>query len=132
MNVADISTKDEGKACDLWRATMRSGKYTIADEDETLMRRAEERERKKDTALRRQNDAGSAHKKQKVEQELTNQGKKELAQFSSTEGGREVPDEYVPVLAAIRAILNQEPEKGDTKMLYSEAYATDDGMWSVG
>ena len=35
----------------------------IADEDETLMRRAEERERKKDIALRRQSEGQSALKR---------------------------------------------------------------------
>ena len=66
MNLADIYTKDKGTACDLWRVTVRSGKHTAADEDETLMRHAEERERQKDLAPRRQNDAGKPHKKQKT------------------------------------------------------------------
>ena len=55
MNVADVLTKDEGSASDLWRSCVRSGLLTLASESETLMRRSEEKERRQDLALRRQN-----------------------------------------------------------------------------
>ena len=59
MNVADVLTKDEGSSSDLWRSCLRSGLLTLASESEILMRRSEEKERRQDLALRRQNQEKS-------------------------------------------------------------------------
>jgi hypothetical protein len=46
LNMADILTKDEGACCDLYRSVLRSGEYSIAQEDQVLLRRAGEKERR--------------------------------------------------------------------------------------
>ena len=52
MNVSAVLTKDEGGAADLWRAMCRSSECTLASEDELLMKKQEEKERRQDLALR--------------------------------------------------------------------------------
>ena len=46
LQLADALTKDQAGACDLLRATMQSASYTIADELQTLHKRAEEKTRR--------------------------------------------------------------------------------------
>lgn len=51
--IADVLTKDEGAASDLWRSTVRASATTLASEDLVPMRREGAKERRQDAALKR-------------------------------------------------------------------------------
>ncbi len=69
MQLADILTKDEGGAADLWRSAVRCGEHTLANEDDVLMRRAEEKERRQDEQMKKRMTKRKGSEKAEAEAE---------------------------------------------------------------
>lgn len=83
LQLADALTKDQATACDLLRSSIKGGTYTIADEIQTLQRRAEEKQRRLEKGRKRAQEAEENQKKKTKTQE--NHRERELGGEKETE-----------------------------------------------
>ena len=72
MYVADVLAKDKRSSSDLWRSSVRRGLITLASENEVLIRRAEEKGRRQDLALR-------GHKQEQEKKNNTRAGNEKVS-----------------------------------------------------